>query len=393
MEPVAVIGVGMSRFGKRTDARIDELAWEAFSEALQDSGVTQKDIDQFVVSSLGGWSSEFLPAVVVGEYCGLASKPTMRVEAACASGSAAAFQSYLAVASGQADMAAAIGVEKMSESPMPTTVEFIGRAGNYFWEFENFGLTFPGYYALYATAYMDKYGAKEEDFAEVAVKNHYYGSMNSKAQYQKTVSVEEVMKSRYIAWPVKLLDSSPITDGSAAVIFANAERAKHFVKEPVWIRSIGVSSGTANLSKRKDFLGLDAAQTASQQAFRKAGIADPKSAFDVAEVHDCFTIAEVLAYEDLGIAEKGQGFKMAKEHQTYKGGLLPANLSGGLKAKGHPIGATGLVMLAELKRQLLQEVGGQRQADIKKGWALAHNIGGTGHYAYVTTLSLEKGGA
>ncbi len=391
MEPVAVIGVGTSRFGKRTDARIDELAWESFKEALDDSGVTQKDIDQFVVSSLGGWSSEFLPAVVVGEYCGLASKPTMKVEAACASGSAAAFQSYLAVSSGQADVAAAIGVEKMSESPMPTTVEFIGRAGNYFWEFENFGLTFPGYYALYATAYMDRYGAKEEDLAEVAVKNHFYGSFNPKAHFQKPVTVEEVMKSKYVAWPLKLLDSSPITDGSAAVIFANAKKAKEFVKDPVWIRSIGVSSGTANLSKRSDFLSLEAARVASQKAFSKAGIADPRTAFDVAEVHDCFTIAELLAYEDMGIAERGKGFEMAKNHQTYKGGSFPANLSGGLKAKGHPIGATGLAMLSELKRQLLQEIGGQRQADIRKGWALAHNIGGTGHYAYVTTLSLDRG--
>jgi acetyl-CoA C-acetyltransferase len=392
LEPVAIAGVGVSKFGRRTDARMDELAWEAFSEALDDSGMTQKDVDQFVVSSLGGWSSEFLPAVVVGEYCGLSSKPTMRVEAACASGSAAAFQAYVAIASGQADVVAAIGVEKMSESPMPTTVEFIGRAGNYFWEFENFGLTFPGYYALYATAYMDKYGAKEKDFAEVAVKNHYYGSMNPKAQLQKRVTVEDVMKSRYVAWPIKLMDSSPITDGAAAVIFANGNKVKRFVKDPVWVRSIGASSGTSNLSKRDGFLGLDAAVTAAKQAYRKAGIDDPRGKFDVAEVHDCFTIAEVLAYEDLGIVGRGEGFKLAKEHQTYKGGTLPANLDGGLKAKGHPIGATGLAMLAELKKQLTQQVGGQRQADIKKGWALAHNIGGTGHYAFVTTLSLERGG-
>jgi acetyl-CoA C-acetyltransferase len=194
-----------------------------------------------------------------------------------------------------------------------------------------------------------------------------------------------------VARPLKLLDSSPITDGSAAVIFASARKAKEFVKDPVWIRSMGVSSGTANLSKRKDFLGLEAARTASSQAFSKAHIENPRSAFDVAEVHDCFTIAEILAYEDIGIADKGKGYQMVKEHQTYKGGSFPANLSGGLVSKGHPIGATGLAMLAELKRQLLQEVGGQRQADIRKGWALAHNMGGTGHYAYVTTLSLGKG--
>lgn len=391
MNNVAMIGVGISRFGRRTDARMDELAWEAFKEALEDSGVTQKDIDQFVVSNLGGWSSELLPAVVVGEYCGLAPKPTMRIEAACASGSAAAYHAYLAVASGQADIAAAIGVEKMSESTLPTTVELIGRAGNFFWEFENFGLTFPGYYALYATAYMDKYGAKEEDLAEVAVKNHYYGSLNPKAHFRKRIDVSDVLRSRYVAWPLKLLDSSPVTDGAAAVIFANSDKAKQFVDDPVWIRGIGMGSGTSNLSKRDDFLHLEAAVRAARRAYAQAGVLDPRRTFDVAEVHDCFTIAEILAYEDLEVVGRGEGFKLAKEHQVYKGGMLPTNLSGGLKAKGHPIGATGLAMLAELKRQLRQEVGGERQADIKKGWALAHNIGGTGHYAYVTIVSLDKG--
>jgi acetyl-CoA C-acetyltransferase len=204
--------------------------------------------------------------------------------------------------------------------------------------------------------------------------------------------VDEVMKSKYVARPLKLLDSSPITDGSAAVIFANAAKAKEFVKDPVWIRSMGVSSGTANLSKRADFLGLEAAKTASNQAFAKARIENPRSTFDVAEVHDCFTIAEILAYEDIGITDRGKGYQMVRDRQTYKGGSFPANLSGGLLSKGHPIGATGLAMLAELNWQLRQEIGGQRQADIKKGWALAHNMGGTGHYAYVTTLSLEKGG-
>jgi acetyl-CoA C-acetyltransferase len=391
MPKVAVIGSGQSKFGRRTDVRIDELAWESFSEALLDSGVDSKDIDSYVVSTLGGWNSEQLPAIVVGEYCGLTPKPTMRVEAACASGSAAIYQAYLMISSGVADIVAAIGVEKMSESPTPVAVELIGRAGNYFWEFENFGMTFPGYYALYATAYMSKYGAKEGDLAEVAVKNHYYGSFNPKAQYQKRVTVEDVVTSKYVAWPLKLLDCSPITDGSACVILASEKVAKRYTKDPVWVRGIGVASGTANLSRRDDFLGLEAARVASSAAYAMSGAKDVVKNLDLAEVHDCFTIAEIMAYEDLGIARRGEGYRLLKDGQTYKGGKLPVNLSGGLKAKGHPIGATGLSMVGEVSRQLKSQVKGQRQADIKHGSGLVHNIGGTGHYAYVTLLSLEKG--
>jgi len=339
---------------------------------------------------VGGWSSEALPAVVVGEYCGLVPKSGIRVEAACATGSAAVRTAYHMVASGEADIVMAVGVEKMNESPTPTVVEFIGRAGNYFWEFENFGLTFPGYYALYATAYMHRYGATEEDLCKVAVKNLYYGSLNPKAQFQRAITVEECLNSRYVAWPLKLYDSSPITDGAAAVILAGEEAAKKLTDTPVWIKAIGYANGTANLSKRQDFIGLEAAQVAAKMAYKKAGIdpENPVKHLDVAEVHDCFTIAEIMAYEDLGFAKRGEGYKLIREGQTYIGGLIPVNVDGGLKAKGHPIGATGVSMIAELTKQLRQQMEKSRQAPIKNGMALAHNIGGTGHYAFVTILSL-----
>ncbi len=273
---------------------------------------------------------------------------------------------------------------------MPTLVEFIGKAGNYFWEFENFGLTFPGYYALYATAYMHRYGATEEDLCKVAVKNHYYGSLNPKAQFQRAITVEECLNSRYVAWPLKLYDSNPITDGAAAVILAGEEVAKKLTDTPVWIKAIGYANGTANLSKRQDFIGLEAAQVAAKMAYKKAGIdpENPVKHLDVAEVHDCFTIAEIMAYEDLGFAKRGEGYKLIREGQTYIGGLIPVNVDGGLKAKGHPIGATGVSMIAELTKQLRQQVERGRQAPIKNGMALAHNIGGTGHYAFVTILGL-----
>jgi len=401
LRDVAIVGVGHSLFGNRYDVRLDELAWEAVSEALKDANLTTKDIELLIVGCAGGWSAEALPAVVCSEYCGTLPKGSMRVEAACATGSAALATAYNFVASGYVDIAIALGVEKMYESPTPVQIELIGRAGNYFWEFENFGLTFPGYYALHATGYMWKHGLKEEDLAEIAVKNHYYASLNPKAQFKKQIDVETIMQSRYIAWPLKLFDCCPLTDGSAAIILASEDTAKKITDTPVWISGIGLSTGTANLSSRDMFLpleysGLETAVEAAKQAYKRVGIEYDQASkyFDVACVHDCFTIAELMAYEDLGFCKRGEGVKLVREKQTYNGGLIPVNIDGGLKAKGHPIGATGGSMIYSLTKQLRQEYGKyadpKAQADIKNGRAIAHNIGGTGHYAYVTILSLEK---
>jgi len=398
---VAVIGVGHSKFGNRYDVRIDELAWEAVSEALKDANLTAKDIEFLVVGCAGGWSAEFTPAGVCSEYCGTLPKGSMRVEAACATGSAAVAVAYNLVASGYINIAMALGVEKMHESPTQVQVEFIGRGGSYFWEFENFGMTFPGYYAMHATGYMWKYGLKEDDLAEIAVKNHHYASMNPKAQFRQEITVDTVKQSRYIAWPLKLFDCCPLTDGSAAVILASEDVAKKITDTPVWINSIGTSTGTINLCRRDMFLkleycGLESAVEAAKQAYKRAGIDYNNAAkyFDVASVHDCFTIAELMAYEDLGFCRRGEGLQLVREKQTYNGGLIPVNIDGGLKAKGHPIGATGPSMIYSLTKQLRQEygkiAGSEAQATIKNGKAVAHNIGGTGHYAYITILSLEK---
>ncbi|MEM1936981.1 MAG: thiolase domain-containing protein [Candidatus Caldarchaeum sp.] len=394
MREVAIVGVGQSRFGRITDMTLTELAWQAVKKALQDAGITQKDVQMVSFSNVGGWSAEPLPAIAVNEYSGLSGVGTYRIEAACASGSAALATAHTMVSSGNADIALAVGVEKMNEVPTPLAVELIGRAGNYFWEFSQFGLTFPGYYALYATAYMNEYGASEEDLAAVAVKNHYYASFNEMASFRKKITVEDVLKSKYVAWPLKLYDCSPITDGAAAVVLASAEAARKLTDTPVWIRGIGYASDTSNLSKRPHFLGLRAAREAAAQAYKKSGIdqSRPHKQVDVAEVHDCFTIAEILAYEDLGFAQRGGGYLLAREGETYKGGLIAVNLDGGLKAKGHPIGATGISMAAEITKQLRQQVGGARQADVVNGVGLAHNVGGTGHYAYVSVFSLKKSG-
>ncbi|MEM0128454.1 MAG: beta-ketoacyl synthase N-terminal-like domain-containing protein, partial [Thermoplasmatales archaeon] len=218
-ERVAIIGIGHSKFGKRMDVSFSELAWEAISPALKDANVSQKDIGFISVGNFGYWSEEILPAVTVADYCGFSSG-SMRVEAACASGSAAIKVAMDSVKSGQSDIAMAIGVEKMYNSSTGTIVELIGRAGNYFWEFENFGLTFPGYYALYATRYLHQFNGSEEDLCLASVKAHHYGSLNPYAQFRNRISVEDCANSKYVAKPLKLLDSSPITDGSAAVIIA-----------------------------------------------------------------------------------------------------------------------------------------------------------------------------
>jgi acetyl-CoA C-acetyltransferase len=384
MRRVAVVGVGMSAFGVRNDVTIQELAWEAVREALDDSGLEQKDIELSVVGTVNTRGYELMPAVVVNEYSGLTGRGPVRVEAACATGSAALWTAYSAVASGQVDVAIAIGVEKMNEVDTATSLAVGGRAGNYLWEFHMYGTTFPAYYAFYATAHMQKFGTTEEQMAMVAVKNHKYASRNPKAHFQFEVTLEEVLKSRPIAWPLKLLDCSPISDGAAAAVLASEDVARKITDTPVWIEAIGYSSDTSNFTRRPHYLGLEATRKAAEMAYRRSGV-EPRQV-EVAEVHDCFTIAEIMAYEDLGWVEKGKGGIFIAEGQSELGGKVSVNLSGGLKAKGHPLGATGLAQIYELVKQLREERERGRQAPLRNYIALGHNVGGTGHYAYVTIL-------
>ena len=378
--------MGHSRFGDRSDVNLSELSFEAIQPSLESSGLAAKDVPYMALGSMGVWSEEPLPAVVIAEYCGLTGAGLVRCEAACASGSAAAFNAYSAVRSDQMDTALVVGVEKMRQIDMPTVLEMIGRAGYYMWEFENFGMTFPAYYAVHAVQHMEKYGTTEDDLANVAVKNHRYGAMNPLAHLRDEITVEKALGSSVIAWPLKLYDCCPITDGSAAVVLASEAKVKELgIEDPVWIEAMGVASDTANISKRESYVGLDASVRASRMAYRMAGISSKD--VDVANVHDCFTIAEIMAYEDLGFCEKGEGATMVREGETEVGGRIPVNIDGGLKAKGHPIGTTGVSMLVELTKQLREEVKPKsRQAAMKNYIALAHNTGGTGHYGYVTIL-------
>jgi acetyl-CoA C-acetyltransferase len=384
MRKVAIVGVGHSRFGRRSDVDVAELAFESIKQALDDAGVEKKQVESVTLGSAGGWYEESLPAVVVNEYAGFRNVPTMRVEAACASGSAAVRNAYLSIASGESEIALAVGLEKMTEVDTLTSVELMGRAGSYLWEFENYGMTFPAYYALYAVAHMNRFGTTQEDLARIAVKAHHYAAMNPLAQFQKEITVDKAMGSQVVSWPLKLYDACPISDGSAAVVLASEDVAGKVCDTPVWIKGMGVSSDSANLSKRDDYVGLGATVDAARKAYARSGTTPGD--FDVATCHDCFTIAELMAYEDLGFCAKGEGAKMVRDGQTEIGGRIPVNVDGGLKAKGHPVGATGVSMMVEVSKQLRGEAG-KRQVPVRKGNGLVHNVGGTGHYCYVTVLS------
>jgi acetyl-CoA C-acetyltransferase len=305
LSKVAVVGIGHTKFGKRNDVTIRELAFEAIKEAFEDSGLTPSDIGFTLVANYGGFSEDMSPAPYILEYAGLNPKGAMRVEAACASGSAAIHTAYSIIRSGLTDLALVVGVEKMFQVDTPTAVELLGRAGDVLWEFIPFGTTFPGYYALIATDHMNKYGTTEEQLAMVAVKNHKYGAMNPLAQMRKEITVEEALKSPVIAWPLKLYDCCLISDGAAAVILASEDKAKKITDTPIWMLGVGSATDTGYFAKRKDISALQGAVLASKQAYKMAGI-EPKNV-DVAEVHDCFTIAEIIAYEGLGFCKKVKG--------------------------------------------------------------------------------------
>ncbi|KXA90640.1 acetyl-CoA acetyltransferase [candidate division MSBL1 archaeon SCGC-AAA259D14] len=385
---VAVVGAGQSEFGNRLDVDIKELSAESFVEALEDTeNLEKKDIEFASIGSVGAglMFEEGLVAPLLCEYLGLNPIGTQRTEAACASGMSAVYLIYNMIASGQIDIGLAMGTEKMTEITTPLMMEFIGRAGSYFWEFENFGPTFPGYYAIYATAHMAKYGTTEEDFARVAVKNHKYGALNEKSYLRKEIDIETAMNSDIIAWPLKLYYCCPINDGAASIIMASEEKAKELTDSPVWITGLGSGTSPVNLANRKSFTSIESARVAAEKAYDMAGVGPDD--VDVASVHDCFESAEIMAYEDLGFCENGEGKELIREKQTYADGDIPVNLGGGLKSKGHPIGATGAAMIYELHKQLLEKAKpSDRQASIDNGVALAHNVGGTGHYTFVTIL-------
>lgn len=376
---VAVVGIGHAKFGKRTDATIRELASEAVKPALEDAKLTTNEIDASVIGIAGDvFAAQGSPGALIHDYIGMRNKPNIRVEAACATGSAGVRTAWSMITAGLAEVVLVVGAETMTHIGTSMATEWMARAGDSRWEYP-FGITFPGFYALMATRHMHEFGTTRKQLSMVSVKSHHYGAMNPYAHLQKEVSLDEAMKSVPICQPLNLYDCCLISDGAAAVILTSEERAKKITDTPVWLVGLGAASDTMMISERPSFVGLTASKLAGAEAYKMAAVGP--SDIDVACTHDCFSIAEIMSYEDLGFCEKGAGGKFIEEGQAYIGGKVPVNVDGGLKSKGHPLGATGVSMTFEITRQLRGEAG-QRQVPGAEV-AMTHNVGETGQYCYV----------
>lgn len=405
---VAIAGVGMSKFGAFPGQATRDLFVEAFQElrGTVDKGLDPDDIEALYV---GNYSSDLFEkqghtAPIMADWVGLTPRPATRIEDACASSGVALRQGLIAVASGLYDVVLVGGIEKMTDLPIAEVTDTLATAGDVLYEIPA-GFTFPGFYAAMATAYMDRYGATPESLMRVGLKNHDNGALNPKAQFGSRISA--IMESKQaraaqkgrpvpewesemaflhddranpmIAWPLRLFDCSPVSDGAAAVLLVSEAIAHNFTDDPLYIIGSGQASDRA-LHDRPDLTTISSARVASRQAYEMAGVT-PQD-IDVAEVHDCFTIAEIIATEDLGFFEPGQGHVAVEEGLTTRHGLHPINTSGGLKAKGHPVGASGAGQVVEVWKQMRGEAG-ERQVLKDVELALSHNVGGTGQTAVV----------
>lgn len=400
---VAIVGVGISKFGAFPDKNSRDLFVEAFKElrTTTDKGFDPKTIEALY---LGNYSSDLFEgqghmAPIMADAVGICPIPALRVEDACASGGVALRQGVMAIASGAYDAVLVGGVERMTRLPTAQVTDTLGSAADTLFEIPT-GFTFPGFYAAIATAYMHRYGMTPEHLMNVAIKNHENGALNPKAQFGVTIPdwmqgriAAAVKKGRpapawrdhwdflhddaanpMVAWPLRLFDCSPVTDGAACVLLVSGDRAREFTDDPVYIIGAGQASDAA-LHDRADLTTLPAARRAAELAYAQAGVTADD--IRIAEVHDCFTIAEVVASEDLGFFAPGTGYKAAEERVTARDGARPINTSGGLKAKGHPVGASGVGQTVEIFKQMRGEAGARQvQGDVSL--ALTHNVGATG---------------
>ena len=389
MGKVAIIGVGQSTFVRSYPGSIRELAFEGFKDALRDAQIAAGDINASVICSAPEYDKQRSPAGVFAEYLGLNPQPTFYVESLCSSSSMGVRLAYSLVKSGLHDVVAVVGFQKMSEISSSESQERMGRGADIQWE-SPFGTMMPAYYAMYARAHMEKYGTGPDDLARIRVKAATYGQLNDKAVYRKPVTFDmftdpENRMAGPVASPLRVGDCCANADGSSCIIVASEEKAKALGNKPVWILGLGAATTSVNLAGRDLFTGLTVAQQAGQQAYEMAGVSAKD--VDVAEVHDCFTIAEMMAYEDLGFADPGEGKELIKSKETYKEGSIPVNVDGGLLSKGHPIGATGGSQIRTIVLQLRGEAGDIQVKDPAIG--LVHNIGGVGLYGHVSVLGRE----
>lgn len=407
---VAIVGAGMSKFGTRPDVTNRELFAEAFL-AMRDSvdkGFNPKEIEALYVGNTGAemWESQTAVGVLCADVTGLCPRPALKVEDACASSSVAVREGIMGIASGMYDIVLVGGTEKMSSLPTNWTTMAIACGADTTFE-SSVGYTFPGLYASMATAHMQKYGTTHDDLLRVAIKNHNNGALNPKAHFP--MAIKDVMSMRIakakekgesvpgwademeflhdpiynpvIAWPNTLFDCCPTTDGAACILLVAEEIAKNFTDTPIYIIGSGQASDYA-LHGRKTLTCLPAAKIAANQAYEMAGIR-PKD-IKIAEVHDCFTIAEVMALADLGFFREGiEAATAAGEGKTARDGVKPINVSGGLKCKGHPVGATGAAQIVEIFEQMRCEAGPRQVQNMDVNLALTHNIGAHGTTAVV----------
>ncbi|MFH1278773.1 MAG: thiolase domain-containing protein [Candidatus Eisenbacteria bacterium] len=384
MRDVAVIGVGMTKWGELWEKALRDVYVETALLAMDDAGVDHIDSMYVGCMSSGLFVGQEHIASQLSDYLGQNPVPAVRVESACASGGLAFRQGFIEVASGMSDIVLVSGIEKMTDVDGGAATYALGTAADQEYEVYN-GITFPGLYAMMARAYMKQFGMTREELAWVAVKNHENGSKNPHAQFPMKVTAEQVMNSVAVADPLRILDCSPITDGAAAVILCPLERAKEFTKKkPVKVAGSGHATASIAYHSRSDLTWLEAVEIAGKRAYEMAG-AGPKD-IDAAEVHDCFTIAEVMVIEALGFVDRGKGGGAAKSGLTALGGKIPVNTSGGLKSKGHPVGATGVAQIVELTEQLRGESGDRQVKSAKR--VLAQNMGGSGGSSLVHILEV-----
>jgi len=382
MTRVGIIGIGHTVFGRRSDATVQEIAFEAYRDALADAKLDPEFIDASIIGSVPEYHKQRSLAGVIQEYLGLNPRPTWLTEVACASGSAALRTAWMSIAAGIHEVVAVIGCQKMTELNTAEILALMGRVGDVQWE-SVFGTTFPGYYALFAQRHRHEFGTSQDHLTAVAMKNHHYGASNPKALFQKEITIKKAQESDPVASPLNVFDCCANADGAAVTILASEGKAREIAGDrTVWLDGLGCATASMSVLRRPDLTSLPSAKDAADQAYKMAGVsaADIK----VAEVHDCFTIAEIMAYEDLGFCAKGQGGPFIAERQSYIGGSTPVNVDGGLKAKGHPIGATGVSMTYEIVSQLRGECGPRQVPGADIG--LTHNVGGIGQYCFVHVL-------
>jgi acetyl-CoA C-acetyltransferase len=385
MREVAVVGIGMIKWGELWEKSLRDMAVEAALKCFEDAGTDRADVLTIGNMTGGLFNGQEHLGSLIGDYLGNPRHiPAMRVESACASGGMAVRAGFLEVASGMADYALVIGVEKMTDVSGGEATLALATASDQ--DYEAFhGVTFPGLYAMLARAHMHKYNTSEEALAEVAVKNHRNGSLNLFAQFPFTITREQVMNSTMVSDPLRLLHCSPITDGACALLLASSDEAKKSKHPPVFITGSAHATDTIALAQREDILKLEAIETASNKALKMAGktIKD----IDFAEVHDCFTIAEIMVMEALGAVPPGQGGPATLDGLTALDGEFPINTSGGLKSKGHPVGATGVVQIAEAVTQLRGQADKRQIPNARAG--LTQNMGGSGGSCVVHVLEAK----